>query len=101
MLLEISWTIEFSPSLVPAKAPASPAGVFFSQRGGYEGQARGRLRVELVEQRLSLLQIGCVEAFGKPAVDRRMQFSPEVQALRLVGARPPAQPTLLAGSPGD
>src|SRR6202030_4021602 len=24
MLLEISWTIEFSPSLVPAKAPASP-----------------------------------------------------------------------------
>jgi hypothetical protein len=30
MLLEISWTIEFFPSLVPAKAPASPAGVFFS-----------------------------------------------------------------------
>jgi hypothetical protein len=33
MLLEISWTIEFSPSLVPVKAPASPAGVFFSQSG--------------------------------------------------------------------
>ena len=29
MLLDSSWTIEFSPSLVPPKAPASPRGVFY------------------------------------------------------------------------
>jgi hypothetical protein len=34
MLLEIFWTIEFSPSLVPAKAPASPRrGFLFAQAG--------------------------------------------------------------------
>ena len=43
MLLEISWTIEFSPSLVPVKAPASPRrGFLFAQRRS----VAGRLPVE-------------------------------------------------------
>src|SRR5712692_9274142 len=37
---------------------------------GCEGQKRGRLRIERLEQRLGLFEIGRVEAFGEPAVDR-------------------------------
>jgi hypothetical protein len=32
-------------------------------------------RCQLVQQRLGLLQIGCVETFSEPAVDRREQFA--------------------------
>jgi hypothetical protein len=35
MLLDVSWTIEFSPLLVLPKAPASPRrGFLFGRRGG-------------------------------------------------------------------
>ena len=30
---------------------------------------------QLVEQRLRLFEVGCVEAFGEPAVDRREKFT--------------------------
>src|SRR6516162_7715920 len=36
-------------------------------------EREARLRIERVKQRLCLFQIGCVEALGKPAVDRREQ----------------------------
>src|SRR6516165_780981 len=37
-------------------------------------EREARLRIELVEQRLCLFQIGCVEAFSEPAIDRREQI---------------------------
>src|SRR5215831_12506743 len=39
------------------------------------GQKRSRLRIERLEQRLCVLQIGRVETFGKPAVDRCQQVA--------------------------
>jgi hypothetical protein len=40
MLLDVSWTIEFSPLLVLAKAPASPpAGVFYFRNAADSGHA--------------------------------------------------------------
>ena len=38
MLLEISWTIEFSPSLVPVKAPAPCRGFLFAKRRSVAGR---------------------------------------------------------------
>jgi hypothetical protein len=42
---------------------------------GREGQKRGRLRIERLEQRLGLFEIGRVKAFGEPAVDRRERIA--------------------------
>src|SRR5262249_55523935 len=56
------------------------------QRSG-GGERSGRLRTQLVEQRLCLLEIGSIEAFGEPAVDRREQIA-GFGAAALVAAEP-------------
>ena len=43
---------------------------------GCQGQKRGRLRVERLDQRLGLFEIGRIEAFGEPVVDRRRGSEP-------------------------
>jgi hypothetical protein len=42
---------------------------------------------QLVEQRLRLFQVGCVEAFGEPAVDRREKIA-AFGVAALVAAKP-------------
>ena len=49
----------------------------------------GRLRTQFVEQRLCVFEVGGIEAFGEPAVDRREQ----VERFGLT--------TLVAAEPGE
>jgi hypothetical protein len=55
------------PFLIIAKVPHPD----LHRQRGCEGQKRCRLRIERLEQRLGLFQIGSVETLGEPAVDRR------------------------------
>jgi hypothetical protein len=43
--------------------------------------------LEFVEQRLCFFQVGCIEAFGEPAIDRREQVA-GFGAAALVAAQP-------------
>src|SRR5258707_12286938 len=53
-----------------------------------------RLR-QFVEQRLGLFQVGCVEAFGEPAVDRRQQ----IRCTRTFAAPGPQAGAIAPGAP--
>src|SRR6516165_2874741 len=51
------------------------------------GEADNRRSAQLVEQRFGVLQIGSVEAFGEPAIDRCQEVA-RCEALALVAPQP-------------
>jgi hypothetical protein len=60
-------------SLDPTMSGCRPVPVIRGNRSSLPPVAKERKSTELVEQRLSVLQISGVEALGEPAVDRREQ----------------------------
>jgi hypothetical protein len=62
----------------------------------FEGQKLSRLRIERVEQSLRLFEVGRVEAFGEPTMDRReniacfgsLALGQKRARLREIGCRP-------------